>query len=545
MKQIAKSLSIGILIVLVGLLALGCSAEDDIWADWPAGDESDYLGKADDSYTEKAEFFNPNNFYYMRIKDWRSDKMNPGALGEYTEVDGSRFYVYESDPSSYRHCPDEEVSRADRIHRAENFKMRTSGNLTKGTPKSSYKIKFTEKSDRMHKMKALNLKSMWNDVSQMREALAWRLFQIVGVHASRHVYSKFCVNSRYYGLYSVIEQVDKPFLKDHFGDNDEGNLYKAYWEDVGPADLTYKENAGDDSGAQYFSAANMDERTYRLKTNDEEDDDPAYQTYDDLAKFIKVINGIDLPGEGDEKFDTDEYKEAVENIFDVKTFLRWASLNILLGAWDNYWATPSNYYLYNSGKVGGEELFMEHPYFHFIPWDYDNTLGVTYFDVDWHNTDIVDWEAATLGYYGGRKTSKLPLIKNILKNKDFMAYYLDHMQWLLTNHFRESWFEEQIGNEGSGGIWDTIRHSVYLESDTETGFPHTGRQFTNEQVYWNGFRHEELDRGGQFILGIRHYVTMRNDTAWEDVYKWRENMNLPEGSSGVTFPELQSTIPEL
>jgi hypothetical protein len=33
-------------------------------------------------------------------------------------------------------------------------------------------------------------------------------------------------------------------------------------------------------------------------------------------------------------------------------FLRWAGVNPLIGGWDNYFATPANYYLYNSGRRG-------------------------------------------------------------------------------------------------------------------------------------------------------------------------------------------------
>ena len=72
-------------------------------------------------------------------------------------------------------------------------------------------------------------------------------------------------------------------------------------------------------------------------------------------------------------------------------FLRWASVNVLLGSWDNYYATPSNYYLYNSGRLGAEDDFMHSPYFTFIPWDYDNCLGIDYFGTQWQYTDILDW----------------------------------------------------------------------------------------------------------------------------------------------------------
>ena len=81
---------------------------------------------------------------------------------------------------------------------------------------------------------------MYNDPSQMREALAWRLFRNAGVPSARHTYAKLAFDATYSGLFSVIEQVDRRFLKDHFGDNDHGNLYKAYCGDVGCATLEHR-----------------------------------------------------------------------------------------------------------------------------------------------------------------------------------------------------------------------------------------------------------------------------------------------------------------
>jgi spore coat protein CotH len=60
---------------------------------------------------------------------------------------------------------------------------------------------------------------MFHDPSQMREALAWRRFRRAGVPAPRHTYARLAFDDAYRGLFSVIEQVDKRFLKDHFGGN--------------------------------------------------------------------------------------------------------------------------------------------------------------------------------------------------------------------------------------------------------------------------------------------------------------------------------------
>jgi hypothetical protein len=526
-------------VVAFSLLAapLGCGGEGGTAGETdPSEGTDDPGGKADSADAEsKGAFFGPKTFYYVRITGWDGNLMTPEKLVDERVVAGAEVSVYKSNAGSSAHCPDGEIRDADLVHSGKAFSLRTSGNFTNGMPKSSYKIKFTDAEDRMFGMRALNLKSMWNDVSQMREALAWSFFEDANLPASRHTYAKFCINGRYYGLYSVIEQVEKPMLKEIFGKNDDGNLYKAYWEDLGPADLSYRVGAdGDDSGKQYFKAVNIDDRTYQLKTNDGSDDDPAHQTYDDLATFIRTINGVGIPGEGPGKFDTEAYAASVEGIFDVRGFLRWAGLNVLMGAWDNYYRTPSNYYLYNSGKSGAKDDFMQTPYFHWIPWDYDNSFGIDFFGTSWQYGDLVDWRKTN----GGKK---LPLIENLLANREFRAYYLDHIDYVLGATFRTQWVLGQIGTEGSGGHWDRVRHAAFLEADGPTAQPHTGRRFTNDQVYWNGYRHHELDAFGMKILGLEHYVRMRHDDARKQLEKLRED--LPKGSSGVTFPDGPTPLP--
>jgi hypothetical protein len=346
---------------------------------------------------------------------------------------------------------------------------------------------------------------MYNDPSQMREALAWRLFRNAGMPAARHTYAKLAFDGTYYGLFSLIEQVDKRFLKDHFGGNDRGNLYKAYCGDVGCATLQYRSgHDGDDSGRQYYKGDD-DNRTYRLKTNE---DDPGASTYDDLAQLIKTINGIGLPG-GDGRFDTDAFRESVGGIMNAHAFLRWAAVNLLLGSWDNYYATPSNYYLYNSGRLGAEDDFMRSPYFTFIPWDYDNCLGIDYFGTQWQYTDIVDWP----DYQGNHSTSRIPLVQNLLRNRYYRQYYLDYLEFLLDTQFSPRAFAAQIAAGSGDGLWGRVSQAAYLESATPYGQPFTGRQFTNDEVYRSGCRQHELRHGKKTMEGIVHYVRMRHDSA--------------------------------
>jgi CotH kinase protein len=444
----------------------------------------------------------------------------------------ARLQVWHTDPADDRHIPhpgDDGV-----LYSTPDFSLSNSGNRTLGAPKRSWKINLEAAGNgnghRLAGMGRINLKAMYNDPSQMREALAWRFFGRAAVPAPRHTYAKLAFDATYRGLFSVIEQVDKRFLKDHFGENCHGNLYKAYCGDVGCATLEHRTGPdGDDSGRQYF-VPGSDDHTYRLKTNG---DDPEANTYDDLACFIRTINGTGLGG-GDGRFDTDAFRESVDAVMNARAFLRWASVNMLLGSWDNYFATPSNYYLYNSGRRGAEKDFVSSPYFTFVPWDYDNCLGIDYSGTQWQYTDILDWPGNTRRYWKNRGTSRIPLVQNLLRNQDYRQYYLDHVEYMLDTGFDPESVAAEIGAESAGGLWDRVRHAAYLESGTPYEQPFTGRQFTNDEVYWSGCMQHELRHGNEKAEGIVHYVRMRRDSARAQLDQLRKTM--PGLADRAVFP---------
>jgi CotH kinase protein len=452
--------------------------------------------------------------------------------------DGARLDVWRIDPGDERHIPGPGAGGT--LFSTADFSVGNSGNRTLRAPKRSWRFGLEPAwggGTRLAGMTRINLKSMWNDPSQMREALAWRLLGRAGVPAPRHTYARLAFDDTYAGLFSVIEQVDKRFLKDHFGQNARGNLYKCRCGDIGGATLEYRQGpGGDDSGQQYF-ASGPRRRTYFLKTNKH---DPRASSYDDLAYFIAVINGTGLPG-GDERFGTDAYRESVDAIMNARAFLRWASVNVLLGSWDNYFATPSNFYLYNSGRLGADGDFMDSPYFTFIPWDYDNCLGIDYFGTRWQYTDILDWPGSTRRYWRGHATSRIPLVQNLLRNTAYRQYYLDHLEHLLETEFNPRAIAALIDAGSGGGLWGRVRQGAYLEADTPHGWPFTGRQFTNDEVYRTGCRQHELRRGRRKVDGIVHYVRMRRDSARRQLKLLRATM--PRATGGDAFPAVLEMLP--
>jgi hypothetical protein len=556
------------------------------------------------SIDNQDDFFDPGEFWFFQIRGidhkWL-DTRNLGTTEDPVEVcfeqEGVTLSIASVEPTSpeigsgnasSNGCYDiDQLAAEDKVaYETDTFCFRLSGNLTFGTPKPSFKITLGTKGPTNSKfadMKKINLKSMWNDVSQMRESIAWRMFEQADLPASRHSYARLCMdpkgegqkNNVYRGLFSVIEQVDKKFLKDresHFGDNDKGNLYKGSFGDVGPANLTFRGEAGSD----YFKPG--DNRSYDLKTNDDDDE---LNTYDDLAHFISVINGKTLSSEAQAKgsdctqrnasghadcmFNTSEYEEAVRAVFDVGGFLRWAGLNVNVGAWDNYWRTPANYYLYNSGPAGDPDGFMDAPFFHWVPWDMDNTLGIDYFRQDWaractglSNCNVlINWEKTAALANGGVQPN-LPLIKNILGNDNFLRYYTDWIEHSRVNIFAPEIIDDYIGDRGTGGLWDRIRISAFAEDSSFcrpdkgefcSGSPGTGRGYSNDQVFHNGLRHDQLEVGSvpanssQFTLGIHHFLQIRKELLGGELDELRSMRNIGADESGTTFPVEPTPLP--
>jgi CotH kinase protein len=483
----------------------------------------------------KDEFYSAD-MYMFHITGF---PQQPGVLTRQAKAPReARLDVWRTNSAEDRHIPGPEVEGV--AFTTPSFSLVNSGNRTLRAPKRSWKISLPHASSgtgNLAGMRCVNLKSMYNDPSQMREALAWRLFREAGVPSARHTYAKLAFDATYYGLFSVIEQVDKRFLKDHFGANDRGNLYKAYCGDVGCATLEHRADPdGDDSGRQYFRGDD-DDRTYRLKSNEGHHD---ASTYDDLATFIRTINGTGLGG-AEERFDTDGFRESVDGIMNARAFLRWAALNLLLGSWDNYYATPSNYYLYNSGRLGAEGDFMGSPYFTFIPWDYDNCLGIDYFGTKWQYTDILDWPGNTKRYWRDRATSRIPLVQNLLRNRDYRQYYLDYLEFLLDTRFNPDALSQQIAPDSADGLWGRIRQAAYLEAATPYGQPFTGRQFTNDEVYLSGCKQNELRRGQEKAEGIIHYVRMRHDSARQQLGQLRKTT--PRATDRASFPATIEPLP--
>jgi hypothetical protein len=205
----------------------------------------------------------------------------------------------------------------------------------------------------------LNIEPMgsWEN-SQISELYCYDLLNKAGVYTCRTGSARLTVTiggeSHYFGIYTIIEPIDKSFLTVRYGKgNNDGNLYKCLIGDSGPATLEPIPNPMPVFPEQRVIGVKDSETHYRptydLKTNTDEVDHTV------LLDFIEKLNTLE--GENLKKY--------LDENFEVDRFLKCQVINILLGKWDDYWTVGDNYYLYfnNNGKI------------EFIPYDYHMVLG--------------------------------------------------------------------------------------------------------------------------------------------------------------------------
>jgi CotH protein/lamin tail-like protein len=279
--------------------------------------------------------------------------------------------------------------------------LRLRGNTTRYAEKKSFKVSFNEfsKGRRFYGLKKLNLNAEKTDPAICRSKICWNLFNEFGVPAPRANHVRFYINNEYRGLYVNVEHVDSIFLQSRFGSSS-GNLYKCLFL-IAEADLSYKGNEKYNLVGDGF--------TYQLKTNEDNPD------FSDLANFIDIINNTpDI-----------YFKEEIEKVFNVEGFLRWMTVNNNTGTWDDYLMNATNYYLYHNPQSGR---------FEFIPYDYDNTLGISWAKCDWAERDVYEY---------WNKDKKRPLAERILS----MEEYEIRFSQLLHSYIHSFFIPEKIDPE--------------------------------------------------------------------------------------------------
>ncbi|GMV41288.1 MAG: hypothetical protein AMXMBFR64_30040 [Myxococcales bacterium] len=274
---------------------------------------------------------------------------------------------------------------------------------------------------RFHEVDEVNLSINVSDPSLMRERLAERMYEAMGVPASRSAYAGVTIDGSYVGLYTMVQVIDKRYLKERFGTAghaDDGNLYKCLHNSQDICSLQWRGPSKEDYIQTEGCAAGYAICGLLLKTNE---DDPALNDYGDVIALMDVL--AHTPDEA--------FPAAIEAIFDVDSFLRLTAVAMIIGNWDSYFGKGHNYYLYHRPDTG--KLMM-------LPWDLDLTYEGPLCSQDPTKPDC--WGP------GAR-----PLVQRILAVPAYQAQYVAYLKEAVDEHFtveaHAAWIGELDGLIGT------------------------------------------------------------------------------------------------
>jgi len=294
-----------------------------------------------------------------------------------------------------------------------------------GNNKLSFKLDFDEfeddypslKNQRFYGFKQLNLNNNYDDASLMREKVGADLFRQFGLVSAE---TTFCVvyvdngsGSQYYGVYTIVEEVDDTVLETQFTDG-EGNLYKP------------------DGDAASFANNTYDKGEMEKKTNEDEGD------YTDVKSLYTIINSSDRTN------NTSVWKSNLEEVFNVDGFLKWLAANTVIQNWDTYGNMTHNYFLYNDPSTSKLT---------WIPWDNNESLqyGKQY---------------GSLSFSLDEVSSSWPLISYLIDDADYKQVYEDYLLQFVNEVFIPAQLSETYTT-----YYNLIKDYAYAE---ESGYSYLG-----------------------------------------------------------------------
>ena len=342
----------------------------------------------------------------------------------------------------------------------DSIGFRLRGNTSRVSAKKSFKVSFNtfKKGREFYCVDKLNLNGEHNDPSIIRSKLCFDLFKDIGLKASRANHIEVYINDKYYGLYINVEHVDDEFLNKNFTD-DSGNLWKCLY----PADLTY---LGSDPNI-YINLNNNGRLVYELKTNEQQMD------FSKLVRLITILNNTSASA----------LPDSLESVIDIPSTLKYFVMNVLFGSWDDYWSLMNNYYLYHEPA---KDIF------YVIPYDYDNTFGIDWFNINWATANPYNFPKVVDG--------SRPFIERLLSNSQYRNLFTHFMEFIRENVYKLDKWESRIDSIKQkitpSAANDTFRVLDYGFSMDDFNNSYSSSDYINQHVKF----------------GLKQFVNIRNNS---------------------------------
>ncbi len=337
-----------------------------------------------------------------------------------------------------------------------NCGIRFKGNSSFSHPndKKSIKVAFDEFDDdqRWDQLKSIHLNNCYGDPTFMREKIYLDFCKDAGIPAPRANYVSLYINDTLFAFYSLIEHVDKKFLKTRYG-NSGGDLFKAV------------DGFDDNSLVSDFkwitAVADSYYTRYELKT------DESTTAWGYLVNLLDSINN------------STNVESAYNNTVNLQSLYSSIAADIIFTNLDSYNGSGRNFYFYF------------HPTTHkmeWIKWDVGLSFGG-------FSSGVSNFENLNVSYIVN--STNRPLMGKILSNTTMKHDYLVSLCNLNTTYFNLTNLYAKIDS-----VANIIRPYVYGDSR---------KQYTNTQFEQNLVTDLNITSvgGGTRIPGLKSFLNLR------------------------------------
>ena len=252
----------------------------------------------------------------------------------------------------------------------------------------------------------ISFNNFFFDKSMMKEFVAYKLMEEMGLPTPQFGLAKLYINGEYYGVYFMVEALEESILEQYYNVKDvDGYLGKP-----NGTTLIYNELKSNPQ-----TLCDNDES----KLSEIEDELPIALEWS--RKLTYLSEGKDFDGKTID-VNSDEYVELLGEIMNVDEAIRYFATHSWLCQFDSMFAWTKNFGLFIS----------EDGYSTIIPWDYDLSFGC-YGDNPAEKTanhDIDKMYTDGFTIYNGSKDdiyNNYPLFKVIYQNQELMEKYYEYM----------------------------------------------------------------------------------------------------------------------
>lgn len=319
-------------------------------------------------------------------------------------------------------------------------------------PKKSFKLDLNEfvSGQEYDGIRKFNLNNGFKDPSFLREKLMLDYLVAHGIAAPRCSYARVFINGAYWGLYTLVEEVNNDFC-DRWFFSSAGNRFKG----DPSGDLRWYGS----SPAQYYNR-------YELDNN---------KTLNDWSDLVRLINNINNSGSA--------FHDSLARVLDTWTFFRhWAADNLFANL-DSYIGSGHNYFIHH-------EVVTDR--FEWIHWDVNEAFGNFQQQLSLSQIKNLSWD------YISNLTGR-PLCQRVLSDP---GYRSDYIQALcdLSADFNNAYFDPVIDS-----LVPLLRPHVYADSL---------KTFTNQQFEDNILADISITSpmGTQWIAGIKQFINERGNS---------------------------------